>query len=168
MTSQKQIQDQIDRLEADVKAQREEIRRTATGRNGVQSNLIPVVAANEERIAALKQQLIDSEQAEQERQKYLASPQAKRDLKELEEKVKELMDMNKRYYAEGEALYQKIQNMRKLDAELLAMRKRFDPAASPLMSGGDFAELVHVENGLLKAIEAAQFVARVHAMRKNK
>jgi len=162
------LQKQIEILQADVKAQREEIRRTDNNRGGVPSPMVAVVAANEERIAALKKQIEDTKQAEKERENYLASPEAKRDLKILEEKTAHLLELNKKYCAEGEALYQKILAMHQLDAEIQEMRRKLQADTGLLMGRGEFTELDHLEKGLRKAAEVGRFVVNLRRLQKNK
>lgn len=166
MTSQS-LQTQLEKLQSDVEKQREEIRLTETGRSGVPHSLIPVVAANEEKIEALKKQIENAELAERERERYLASPEYKKDLKDLEVKQSQLLELNTKYCQEGQRLLEKIQAMHKLDAEIQGMRRKFGPAAGPLMGRGEFTQLNHLEQGLRKAAEVGRFVAAVKAQRKS-
>jgi len=168
MTS-KLLRTQLEKLEADTEAQREEIRRRDTGRNNSNSNLIPVVAANEAKIEALKKAVKDAELAEQEREKYLANPE---NVKKLEKKQNDLLaeldKLNVEYCQEGQRLLDKIKALHNLDNELLKMRQMTTPGAGPLIGNGRFTQLFHLEQGLNKAAEVGRFVAGIQNMRKGK
>lgn len=157
------LRKQLEKLENDATQLREEIRRTSGG----QARLIPALAATEEQIKVLNKRIEKAELDEQNRVKYLGSPEYKKDQKIILEKSAQMDELNTRYCQEGEQLLEKIQALHQLDSELLELRKKEDPGAGLVMGSRQFTQLDYLEQGLRKAAEVGLFVT-VKNMRKNK